>query len=1157
MSSDAPPGGGGGVPSSAAVCSGCEFEAPCVSQGLCVDPTVLHVASRDLGASDDDDDGDGDGDGARKEAYLVEGQLVVRGKDGAWTPTTLRANARAADGTRAISRDPMTAEQCLALGIPADPEEARAFLLRARADAVPHGDHIDYLINGTLVHVVGGGGGDRTGGDTCGEDCQRAGTWHAAAPALMDHGTVDVTRVKLGSTDGGVGAGRYMPLVREMGARAGADETTTTTTAEAEAARPRPLVFAAGDDDRGGDLSEKSSLLGEKNKRSSSDNFASHLEAIHVAVRDEHAGGDEPSSHARLKVLGICCPSEVPLIHGILDKRPGVRAVKVIVPTKTVLVEHAPSVASAASIVDALNRARLQASIANVVGDGRDDGGKKSKCADVPLPPWTILIACALLLVSLLHYAGDESDDIYHLRWLALVAVAIGSPPIVRKAIASLRNGVVDINTLMMCAVAGACALQEFGEAAAVVALFGISEWLEDRAMGRASSAMGAVLALRPERATRAAEPGEPVAAEDVRVGEVVLVKPGEKVPLDGVVVAGGSAVDESALTGESVPVKKTIGSKVYGGTVNQGGVLEVEVTALAGDSAVARLVRMVEEAQAQRSDVERAVETFAKHYTPIVVLAAILLATVPFAAGETSTKYVYIACVLLVVACPCALVLSTPVVAVCGLTRAARRGMLVKGSAHLERLGKLRVICVDKTGTLTEGAFALTAATLATPVTSGGGVGKPPRPALGAGALLRWACALELRASHPVATAILAGAGAAVRVAAKACDVRDFATLPGEGASATVDGRLVEVGGPALASRRGWIDDDATLASAVASWERQGATVVWVGIDGAVAGALRCEDATRITAAGAVTRLKNLGTEVIMLTGDNEGSARRVAAEVGIDQTNVHARLSPARKMEEIVERVGALERAANARGSLRRRFAGRGTLAMVGDGVNDAPALGAADVGVAMGVAGAAAAMETADVALLTNDLSRVGEAVAIGRLCVKKIKQNIVFSIVAKAIVLVLSLMGYTGLWEAVVADVGTALVVILNGMTVLNARSTERAGEDPGMIGSGGSVAGAAAGIFFVGKDACVAKTHHAREFFPASPTLQRQRAEEESHGVVDVEMGLVAGRAQSQSHSHSHSPPKTKVFDKNTLPNPPPSPATSPTKASDPAAGASS
>eukprot|EP00982_Pelagococcus_subviridis_P017774 31564-Pelagococcus_subviridis.AAC.14 len=181
MSSDAPPGGGGGVPSSAAVCSGCEFEAPCVSQGLCVDPTVLHVASRDLGASDDDDDGDGDGDGARKEAYLVEGQLVVRGKDGAWTPTTLRANARAADGTRAISRDPMTAEQCLALGIPADPEEARAFLLRARADAVPHGDHIDYLINGTLVHVVGGGGGDRTGGDTCGEDCRRAGTWPAAS----------------------------------------------------------------------------------------------------------------------------------------------------------------------------------------------------------------------------------------------------------------------------------------------------------------------------------------------------------------------------------------------------------------------------------------------------------------------------------------------------------------------------------------------------------------------------------------------------------------------------------------------------------------------------------------------------------------------------------------------------------------------------------------------------------------------------------------------------------------------------------------------------------------------------------------------------------------------------------------------------------------
>ena len=376
------------------------------------------------------------------------------------------------------------------------------------------------------------------------------------------------------------------------------------------------------------------------------------------------------------------------------------------------------------------------------------------------------------------------------------------------------------------------------------------------------------------------------------------------------------------------------------------------------------------EEAQAARSGVERAVETFARHYTPVVVLAALLLATVPYAAGHTGPKYAYMACVLLVVACPCALVLSTPVVAVCGLTRAARRGMLVKGSAHLERLGRLKEICVDKTGTLTEGRFTMTQVKVATPRTEG----QKPRPALGAGALLRWACALELRASHPVAAAVLAGSGAAVRIAAKQCKVTEFETLPGEGASARVDGKLIEIGGPALARRRDWGRDDPALAAAAAEWERAGATALWVGVEGDCAGALRCEDALRATAPGAVASLRKRGAEVVMLTGDNQGSALRVAQACDIPRGNVLAEMTPARKMEEVVGRVAKLEAAAGGPKSLRRRFIGRGTLAMVGDGINDAPALGAADVGIAMGVAGSAAAMETADVALLTNDLSRV---------------------------------------------------------------------------------------------------------------------------------------------------------------------------------------
>ena len=1020
-------------------CSACDQPGPCEDQGLCLDPTVIRLnpqetsGARSDAVPDDDDLYDLSEPGASAEpveddddlydlsepasatssaavsspiptdAYLIEGQLVVRSEDGTWRPISMPAHR----SDSANSFHELTPEELEAMRIPSDPEEARAFLLRQRVETIPHGNHVDFVVGDRLIHVVTGREEDRAEdcGEDCAEECKRKCNDdetcnHGCAPGVVDHGAVNVVRRRAGGSDGG--------------------------------AKDMPLVLKTPADNKGNEGGSKIDMTSP--------------EAIVLAVDSEHLGGAEPSTHTRLKVQGICCPSEVPLIHSILDKKPGIREVKVIVPTKTVLVEHAAKAAPADSIVDALNAARLQASLASAGGGSSADASDLGRCCGAgSTPPLAILLACAFLAVSLLHYVGGDFE---HLRWVALGAVVVGIPPIARKAAGSLRNGVVDINTLMTVAVAGACALQDFGEAAAVVALFGVSEWLEDRAMGRASSAMGAVLALRPEKARRLASPEKEVPVEDITVGEVVLVKPGDKVPLDGVVVEGSSAVDEAALTGESVPVPKSTGNEVYGGTVNQGGTLEVRVTAPAADSAVARLVRLVEEAQAARSGVERAVETFARHYTPVVVLAALLLATVPYAAGHTGPKYAYMACVLLVVACPCALVLSTPVVAVCGLTRAARRGMLVKGSAHLERLGRLKEICVDKTGTLTEGRFTMTQVKVATPRTEG----QKPRPALGAGALLRWACALELRASHPVAAAVLAGSGAAVRIAAKQCKVTEFETLPGEGASARVDGKLIEIGGPALARRRDWGRDDPALAAAAAEWERAGATALWVGVEGDCAGALRCEDALRATAPGAVASLRKRGAEVVMLTGDNQGSALRVAQACDIPRGNVLAGMTPARKMEEVVGRVAKLEAAAGGPKSLRRRFIGRGTLAMVGDGINDAPALGAADVGIAMGVAGSAAAMETADVALLTNDLSRVAEAIAIGHMCLVKIRQNIAFSIIAKGIVLVLSLMGYTGLWEAVVADVGTALVVILNGMTVLSGvkESKEQGNEVEGCV-----------------------------------------------------------------------------------------------------------
>ena len=428
------------------------------------------------------------------------------------------------------------------------------------------------------------------------------------------------------------------------------------------------------------------------------------------------------------------------------------------------------------------------------------------------LPPQSVMASSVLLLVSLLHYVGGALDP---LGWVALGAVAVGHPPSRAKAAGSLRNGVVDINTLVTLAVAGACALREFGEAAAVVALFGVSEWLEDRAMGRASAAMGAVLALRPQFARRLASPDVQTPAEDIAVGETVLVRPGELVPLDGVVVGGNSAVDESALTGESLRAKRP-GARRRRHGEPRGRVGGARHGALGGfGGGAARATRGDSPGVAERrgtrgGDVREALHPRGGSRGFVVGHGAVRRR------GDGAATRVH----GVRVAAGGVPVRARALHAGGGSVRSDGRrapGMLVKGSAHLERLGRLRVACVDKTGTLTEGRFSLTEVMLATPRTRG----TAPRPALGAGALLRWACAIESRASHPVAAAILAGSGAAVRVAAKQCVVEAFETLPGEGASGRVDGKLVEIGGGALAHRRGWRVADPRLANAVDAWER------------------------------------------------------------------------------------------------------------------------------------------------------------------------------------------------------------------------------------------------------------------------------------------------------------------------------------------------
>jgi len=622
------------------------------------------------------------------------------------------------------------------------------------------------------------------------------------------------------------------------------------------------------------------------------------------------------------------------------------------------------------------------------------------------------------VLVSLGGYAPGAAG----LKWVGLGAVVAGAPPVLRKAWAALRARVFGIHFLMAIASVGAVLLGEVVDAGILVCLFGLSEWLESKTLAAARNALEAVMALRPETAEVVSRGGAIVQVEDVRVGEVVAIRPGAKVPVDGTVVKGSSTVDESSLTGESRGVPKAVGSEVFAGTLNQGAYLEVEATAPSSESTVARLAALVEQASMQRSATERLVERVAKRYTPVILLAALLLATIPvgLAAGDwdAQREWLYLACTLLVIGCPCALVLSTPATVISGLAAAAHKGVLVKGGQHLEALGAASTVAFDKTGTLTEGRYRLHEVAVARGKTRG--------------ELLFWTASVESQSSHPLAPAILAAARA--EGVAPSEDVDGYETLAGRGVFAEVDGRRVHVGSTRMAEGLGWTaGKGGPLAERARALEAEGFTVCWAGDRRGAFGLLAVADAARKGARELVAGFQRAGVRCTMLTGDNAGAAKAVADQLGLESARVHAGLTP----EDKLERVKGLkeEKGGRERGLLRGLLPDRSMVAMVGDGVNDAPALAAADVGVAMGAAGTPVAMETADVVLFSHNLQRLQEAFALGRTCRAKILQNIVFSIVLKAAIIGLTLTGHVGLIGAVLSDVVGAMGVIGNGMSVM--------------------------------------------------------------------------------------------------------------------------
>jgi Cd2+/Zn2+-exporting ATPase len=588
---------------------------------------------------------------------------------------------------------------------------------------------------------------------------------------------------------------------------------------------------------------------------------------------------------------------------------------------------------------------------------------------------------------------------------LYVLAMAAGGWLVARRAFFAVRALTLDINVLMCLAVIGAAAIGDWLEGAMVIFLFALANLLESRSMERARRSIKALMDLSPPtaRVLRGQQEFELGVAE-VRVGEVLAVRPGERIPLDGVVCEGSSAVDQSPITGESLPVEKGPGAEVFGGTINGRGYLEVRVTRPSTDTTLARIIHAVEEAQSRKAPSQSFVDRFARYYTPAVVLAALLVAVLPpLIGGQAWGTWFYRALVFLVVACPCALVISTPVTIVSGLARATRDGVLIKGGVYLESLGRIPVFAFDKTGTLTAGRPEVSEVL---------GLNGSPQEEV-----LRAAAAVESRSEHPLAGAILEHAR---RQGLEPPEAREFQALPGRGAAALIDGTLYYVGNHRLFEELGWCS--AEVDERLERLESLGQTVVLVGGGGRLTGLLTVADQPRAEARGAMEGLKASGVRTtVMLTGDNLATARAIAERLGIDE--YRAELLPEDKVRVVRELAG--------------RHRG---VAMVGDGVNDAPALAAATVGIAMGAAGTDAALETADVALMADDLSRLPGLVGLSRRVAGIIRQNIGFALLIKTLFLALTPFGLTSLWLAVLADMGASLLVIFNGLRALNRART---------------------------------------------------------------------------------------------------------------------
>jgi Cd2+/Zn2+-exporting ATPase len=577
---------------------------------------------------------------------------------------------------------------------------------------------------------------------------------------------------------------------------------------------------------------------------------------------------------------------------------------------------------------------------------------------------------------------------------LLILTLILSGYEIAVSGIRNLLNRHVSINLLITIAAIGSLLIGHIEESAAVVFLFSLAERLEDYAADRARGSIEALMELKPETAKIRREGEEvTVPVKNVLPGEVFVVRPGSRIPLDGVLIEGNSTVDQATITGESMPVFKQVGDDVYSGTMNVDGFLAVEVTQIADESLLSKILLMVEKAGENRSSTETFIDRFASIYTPTVILIAILLAVLPpLIWNQPLNHWVYRALVMLVVACPCALALSTPIAMVSAITSAGRNGVLVKGSTHLEQLEKTKTFAFDKTGTLTKGTLRVT------DVVSLGFSEKE---------ILRKAASLEAKSEHPIAKAIL---DKAKEEGAKIEKTTEFKSYVGRGAQACISDKTCCIGNPQLFQELG-IDP---IEGIVEKLEAEGKTVVLVSEENCTIGAIALMDEERDQVEETITKLKQNKIRVEMLTGDNDATAKAVSQKLGFDGYIAH--LLPEEKATAIEE--------------LQRKH---GVVAMIGDGVNDAPALAAADVGIAMGSIGSDIALETADIALMDDNISRMTYLVELGKATMSRIRENITFSILLKMVIAALAFNGLISLWMAVaIGDMGLSLAVIVNAM-----------------------------------------------------------------------------------------------------------------------------